>query len=168
MPIMRGAYTGSYNALAVGNTQIGFKTSYSYRARGIVFDAVGSTPVDMLFDGFDMKVSFVAQEWTAAAIDDLRWPFHAIPGELAPSGLSLWTLAKPLLLTSCDALNTLPATILFPKAILAPDYNLDVDYNHLERPLPMQLVVLPVKKAGSYATPLLPDGCNNVVYFVET
>lgn len=165
---MRGSYVGTYNALAIGNTQIGFKTSYSYRARGIMFDTVGSTPVDMLFDGMDFKVSFVAQEWTAAARDALRWPFSATPGELVPSGISLWTAAKPLLLTACDALTTVPVTILFPKAILAPDYTLDTDYNHLERPLPIQLIVFPVKKAGSYAVPLLPDGCNNVVYYIET
>lgn len=167
MPIMKGAYSATYNAQAVGNTEIGFKLSYSYRAKGIVFDVVGGNPVDMLLDGIDMKVGFVAQEWDAAAVPALRWPFSATLGRTTPSGLSMWTAAKPLLMTACNV-ATLPATILFPKAILAPDYTLDIDFNHLNRPLPMQLIVFPVKQAESYASPVLPNGCDDIVYFIET
>lgn len=166
MAIVRGAYIGTYNALAIGNTEIGYKHSYSYRGRGIVFDVVGGNPVDILLDGIDMKVSFVAQEYDSAAIDILRWPFHANVGETQPTGFSLWEAAKPLLLTACG--TTVPETILFPKTILAPDFTLDINYNHLERPLPMQLMVFPVQEAASYAVPLMPDGCENIVYFIET
>ena len=170
MSIVKGAYIGSYNSLDIGNTQIGFKHSYSYRGRNIVFDVVGSNPVDILLDGLDMKVSFVAQEFDLEAIDILRWPFSGTVGITQPTGISMWELAKPLLLTGCSE-TTSPSSILFPKTILAPDYTLDIDYNHLERPLPMQLLVFPVQfeQSGdpSYDTPLMPNGCNPVLYFIE-
>lgn len=117
-----------------------------------------------------MKVGFVAQEYTAEAIDSLRWPFNTIPGRVAPQGLSMWELAEPLLLTACKTTNV-PQSILFPKAILAPDYTVDIDYSHMERPVPMSLLILPVKyEAGDpeYETPLMPDGCTEIVWFVET
>lgn len=170
MTVIKGSYSGTYNGLAIGNTELGFKLSYSYRGRAIVFDSVGGSPVDMLLDGINMKVNFVGQEWDSAAVDDLRWPFGTIPGRLSPSGQSLWALAQPLLLTACSA-TTLIESILFPKAILAPDFNLDTDFNHLERPLPIQLMIFPVQyEAGdpTYTTPLMPDSCGEVVYFVET
>lgn len=168
MSVIRGSYSATYNALAVGNTQVGFRHSYSYNGRNINFDAVGETPVDIIFAGLNMNVDFVAQEYDAAAIDILRWPFHVTPGQVDPAGLSLWQAAKPLILTSClTGVN--PQTLTFIKAILAPGFDLDINYSHQERPLPMRLVVFPVKyNAVGYTTPEMPTGCDDVVYFTET
>lgn len=170
MSIIRGTYNGTYNGFDIGNTQVGFRKSYSYNGRAINFDSVGQTPVDIIFAGLQMKVGFVAQEYDAEAIDILRWPFGTIPGRASPQGLSMWEQAKPLLLTACKNTN-IPQSILFPKAILAPDYTIDLDYSHTERPLPMSLVIFPVKyEAGDpeYDTPLMPSGCSEIVWFVET
>lgn len=171
MSVIRGSYSATYNGFNIGNTEIGFRHSYSYRGRNINFDAVGETPVDVIFSGMQMSVSFVAQEYDAAAIDRLRWPFNSLIGVTSPAGLSLWQAAKPLLLTGC-ATNVDPETILFPKTILAPDFDLDIDYSHKERPLPMRLVVFPVsfeEDISSYiSSPSYPAGCANVVYFIET
>lgn len=171
MSIVRGSYFGTYKGFSIGNTEIGFRLSYSYRGRGIMFDAVGETPVDTIYTGINMRVSFVAQEYDAAAIDLLRWPFNTTIGETSPAGLSLWEAAGPLLLTGCNVL-TEPQTILFPKAILSPDFDLDIDYSHKERPLPMQLSIFPVAVEGDtsdyYDGPSYPAGCTDVVYFIET
>lgn len=171
MSVIRGSYSATYDGFNVGNTEIGFRHSYSYRGRNINFDAVGETPVDIIFSGMNMSVSFVAQEYDAAAIDYLRWPFNATIGITSPAGLSLWQAAKPLLLTGCNTLTD-PQTILFPKTILAPDFDLDIDYSHKERPLPMRLMVFPVsfESDGSvyYTDPAYPHGCEDVVYFIET
>lgn len=167
MTIIRGAYTATWNSLAVGNTEIGFRVSYSYKGRPINFDAVGETPVDIIYAGLNMNIDFVAQEYDAAAIDSLRWPWDGIIGNLSPAGLSIWELAKPLILTGCTS-GVDPETITFYKTILAPDYNLEIDYSHKERPLPIRLIVLPVKYNGAgYATPALPSGCTDLVYFDE-
>jgi len=168
MSVIRGSYSATWNALAIGNTEVGFRKSYSYRGRNINFDAVGETPVDTIFAGITMTIDFVAQEYDAAAIDSLRWPFHATLGTVAPAGLSLWTAAKPLILTSCVT-GVDPATITFYKTILAPDFQLDIDYSHKERPVPLRLMVFPVAYSqGGYATPSMPTGCLDVVYFEET
>jgi hypothetical protein len=167
MTVIRGSYSGTYNSLAIGNTEIGFRVSYSYKGRNINFDSVGDTPVDIIFAGLNMNVDFVAQEYDAAAIDTLRWPFDAIQGNLSPAGLSMWLLAKPLVLTGCTT-GVDPQTITFYKTILSPDFNLDIDYSHRERPLPMRLIVFPVKyNSEGYATPELPSGCTDLVYYDE-
>lgn len=162
MSIVRGSYNATWNSLSVGNTEIGFRHSYNYRGRTINFDAIGETPVDTIFAGMTMTVDFVAQEYDAAAVDSLRWPFNATIGQLAPAGQSLWELARPLVLTACG--STAPSTITFYKTILAPDFDLDIDYSHRERPLPMRLIVFPVR-AG--ATSQMPSGCNDIIFFVE-
>lgn len=168
MTVIRGTYNAVYNSLSIGNTQVGFRKNYSYRGRPINFDAVGETPVDTLFAGLELSVDFVAQEFDASAIDILRWPFHATIGQLDPAGQSLWELAKPLLLISCHT-DIDPQTILFPKAILAPEYQVSIEYSHRERPLPMRLQVFPVMyDSEGYATPSMPSGCEDIVYFVET
>lgn len=171
MTVIRGSYSGTYDGLDIGNTEIGFRLSYSYNGRNINFDAVGETPVDVIFAGLSMSVDFVAQEFDYEAIDDLRWPFYFDIGSMRPSGLSMWEEAKPLLLTSCRT-NVNPQTILFPKTILAPGFNLDIDYSHKERPLPMRLVVFPIKyNSEGYETSgnvERPEGCEDIVYFIET
>lgn len=168
MSVIRGAYNATYNALAVGNTEVGFRLSYSYRGRNINFDAVGETPVDVIFSGISITIDFVAQEYDAAAIDILRWPFNGIVGSIDPAGLSMWEAAKPFVLTGCTN-GVDPQTITFYKTILAPDFDLDIDYSHRERPLPMRLIVFPVKyNAAGYTTPAMPSGCTDIVFFEET
>lgn len=164
MTVIRGAYNATYNSLSIGNTEVGFRKSYSYQGRDINFDAVGATPVDSIFDGLTLNIDFVCMEYDAAAIDILRWPFHATIGTLAPAGLSMWQLAKPLVLTSCTT-GVNPQTITFYKAILAPGYDLELEYSHRERPVPLRMMIFPVKDG---ATGSLPDGCNDIVYFTET
>jgi len=171
MPVVRGSYSGTYKGFSIGNTEIGYRHSYSYRGRNINFDAVGEIPVDVIFSGINMSVSFVAQEYDSAAIDLLRWPFNNVIGTTSPAGLSLWQAAKPLLLSGCNE-EADPQTILFPKAILAPDFDLDIDYSHKERPLPMRMTIFPVAYIGDgsidYDEPIYPQGCEDVIYFIET
>ena len=171
--VVRGSYYGTYDGVAIGETEVGFRHSYSYNGRNITFDSVGETPVDIIYAGLNMNVDFVAQQYVAAAIDDLRWPFNFIIGTVAPAGLSIWAIAKPLLLTSCVT-GVDPQTIFFPKAILAPGFSLDIDYSHKERPLPMRLMILPVRyNAEGYEGTgeddiLMPSGCTDIIYFEET
>jgi hypothetical protein len=168
MGIVRGAYTATWNALDVGNTELGFRESYQHRGREINFDAVGETPVDTIFTGVSMFVDMVLQEYDAAAIEDLRWPWHSVPGQMFPAGDSLWELARPLVLTSCRT-GTNPQTKSFYKAILATDFDLDILYSHRERPLPMRMRIFPLKyNAAGYATPEMVDGCSEYIFYEET
>lgn len=169
MTVIAGSYSGTWNALAIGNTAAGFRKNYAYKGRQIQFDAVGEANVDQIFTGLNMTVDFVAQEYDAAAIDTLRWPFASTIGRVNPAGLSMWQAAKPLILTSCLT-GVDPQTITFYKTILAPEYEISTEYSHRERPLPMRVIVFPVKyeAGGDYSTPSHPTGCEEIVYFSET
>lgn len=169
--IVKGSYSATWNSLDVGNTELGFRKSYNYQSRPVNFDAVGQVPVDSIFTGVQMTVDFVAQEYSCPAIDSMRWPFSSVVGRLSPAGQCLWDLAKPLVLTACNGTNV-PQTITFIKAILAPDFDLELEYSHRLRPVPLRFIVYPVQydATGLYTggTLLRPDGCNDVVYFLET
>lgn len=166
--IIKGPYNGTWNGLNIGNTLVGFNHKYSYRGRRIQFDSIGETDVDIILSGLSMSVDFVGQEFDAAAIDTMRWPWHATIGQMPVSGVSMWELAKPLILTSCKT-GVNPMTITFYKTILAPDFEIDTKYSHEERPLGMRMMVFPVKyDSEGYATPELPTGCEDNVYFEQT
>lgn len=165
MPVVAGPYSATWNALSLGNTIQGFEKSYSMGARPIQFDAVGETPVDMLVNRMIMTVDFILAEADVAAISTITWPWHATRGRFPRSGTSLFTYAKPLVLTACDTIN--PLTITFFKTILAPDFQERIRYSHMERYIPIQLYVFPIKQ-GSEALPLQPTGCNDISFFAET
>jgi hypothetical protein len=169
MSIVRGPYRATWNGLNIGNTEIGFRKAYSYQGRNIAFDAVGDVNVDVLLGGINMTIDFVAQEYDAEAIESLRWPWHSIPGSMYPAGQSMWMLAKPLILTACLS-TTDPATITFYKTILAPGFDVEINYAHIERPVPLRLMAFPIAyDAGSgYANPEMPSGCTEMVYYDET
>lgn len=169
MSVISGAYNATWNALAVGQLEVGgIRERYSWNGREIRFDAVGMAPVDSLFGGIAMALDLVAMEYNAAAIDTMRWPFHIIPGTVPPAGLSMWEKAKPLVLTGCrDDVD--PLTKTFHKTILAPGYDVELDYSaNKERSVPLRVLVFPVKYAADYAVPLMPTGCSDIVYYSET
>lgn len=166
MSVTAGPYSATWNALALGETLQGFDKSYSMGARPIQFDSVGETPVDMLTNRLILTVDFILAEYDAAAVATLTWPWHATRGSFPKSGTSLFSLAKPLVLTACGTVTN-PATITFYKAILAPDFQERLRYSHMERYIPVQMYVFPIK-AGSSASPVIPSGCNELLYFAET
>ena len=166
MAVIQGAYSATWNALDLGNTVSGFELSYMSQARPVTFDAVGETPIDMLLSGMAMVVDMVLAEYDAAAIATMSWPWNADRGVMPIAGTSLFTLAKPLVLTSCLTID--PATITFHKTILSPSFNTRVLFSGTQpRYLPFQLYVFPIKE-DSESTPLIPAGCNETQFFVET
>jgi len=166
MAVIQGAYTATWNSLALGQTVSGFELSYMSKARPVQFDAVGETPVDMLFSGMVVVIDAVLAEYNAAAVATLSWPWNAERGIIPITGTSLFTLAKPLVLTSC--LNIDPATVTFHKAILSPDFNTRVLFSGTQpRYLPIQMYVFPIKE-DTESEPLLPSGCSESQFFLET
>lgn len=170
MSVTSGAYSATWNALAIGQFELGgIRERYNWQGKEIRFDSVGMSPVTMLFGGIVMAVDFVAMEYDAAAIATMRWPWHANTGQVPPAGTDMWARAKPLILTSCRA-DINPQTKTFFKTILAPGYDVELDYSAVkERSVPIRLLVFPVKHdAGGYATPAMPTGCLDNVYYTET
>lgn len=170
MSVISGAYSATWDGDAIGQFELGgIRERYNWQGKEIRFDSVGMSPVTMLFGGIVMAVDFVAMEYDAAAIEAMRWPWHAISGQAPPAGTDMWAAARPLVLTSCrDDIN--PQTKTFIKTILAPGYDVELDYSaNKERSVPLRLIVFPVKySAEGYATPLMPNGCSDNVYYTET
>lgn len=187
MAIIAGAYFGYYGtyavdnagSLALGNTRTGFRHSHNYSSRAINFDALGEAPADVLMLGWTVTVDFVLQEYDAAAIEDLQWSQVATNsvdplGETDQAGIALWERAKPLYLRSCT--NTNPCVRVYPKAILAPNFNIDVDFAHTERAVALRMLILPIARPvgafdyDDYAAinaPSRPVGCANLVYWLD-
>lgn len=168
MTVISGAYRATWNALNLGNTESGFRVSYNYDGRQIRFDEVGTSVVDIIKTGLTMFIDFVLMEYDAAAVDDLRWPVSSIIGTFNNVGSSMWAAAQPLILTSCRAID--PQTITFYKTILAPGYNLEIDYSgSKERTIPIRLMVFPIRYESEGSGPVeMPGGCEDSVYFEET
>jgi hypothetical protein len=167
--IVISSYSATWNALAVGNVaKGGFKKRYNYSRRDVLFDAVGDTPVDMLFTGLNMFVDFGVMQYNKEAIATMTWPWDVIRGTVPNAGKSLWLMAKPFVLTACDA-DANPTSITFIKTIIAPDFDTIHNYSGTEeRMIPMRLIVLPVKyNSGGYTTPERPIPCEKVTYFTE-
>lgn len=167
--ITSGAYTATWNALAIGELQLGgIRERYQYSSRPIFFDSVGSTPVDHLFGGVVMFLDFVCMNYNAAAIQSMRWPWHATRGMAPVSGGSLWEMAKPLILIGCrNDIN--PLTKTYYKTILAPGQDVELDFTgSKERTVPIRLMVFPRKYVSGGATTELPAGCVDLDYYSET
>ena len=174
--VVSGAYSATWNALAVGNVALGgFKLRYSYLQKEINFDAVGLTPVDMLYTGMIMMIDFVCMQFNSAAIRTMAWPVDdgtGGRGRVLPAGFSIWEAAKPFIMTACNESLTPsnnPRTMTFMKTFLAPNFEVIQDHSGVqERVVPMRLVVLPCAYSGSgYATPLRPVACTDTAYFTE-
>jgi len=183
MAVQHSSYSGTYNALAVGNVLQGWELSYTSFGRPITADAFGQLVLDRLSAGLQMFVDFIATDWDAAAFNYLRWWFSAAIGASQPAGQSKFSRALPLILTACD--NTAhPATITFYKAILADDFDTRILFSSRERYIPLRMEIYPVRCtiAGSVVTlkdsegatttdisqVAQPTGCNPFTFFVET
>lgn len=171
MTVTSGAYRATWNALALGELQLGgFRHRYSKNGREIKFDSVGDTPVDIIQLGIRMYVDAVLMEYDKVLLSKINWPWHAIHGTDYTAGQSLWEAAKPLILTSCTSGIT-PLTRTYWKAILATGFEVENSFSGVEeRVTPVRLMIFPVKyeSDASYSTPLMPSGCGELVYFDET
>jgi len=171
MAVIQGAYSATWNGLSLGQTVSGYEMGYSNQARPVNFDSVGETPVDMLFSGAIVTVDMLLAEFDAAAVATLSWPWDPVRGVIPIAGTSLWQLAKPLVLTGCIE-NVNPATVTYPKAILAPAYNTRVLFSGTQpRYLPIQMYIFPISETNfsdGSPTITLPSGCSKSLFFVET
>lgn len=170
MTVISGYYSATWNSLAIGNLEVGgIRERYSWQGRPIRFDGVGMVDVDQLFMGTSMSLDFVCMEYDAAAIATMRWPMHSVPGRSSAAGLSMWEKAKPFVTTACrSGIN--PTTKTYLKTILAPNYELQLDFSGTkERSVPIRLLVFPVKyNAEGYTSPELPSSCSDMVFYTET
>lgn len=154
-----GVYTATYNAKELGQTESpGIRLSHRFHKRMIQSDAGGDAPVDALYRGRDQFAQFTLLEAGKPGVLDLLEPYTLqesntpIPFNSGPIGqfdvgsTECPGRAKPLVLTvkpgTCAAAFG-PATITFPRAIIAEDFPIDVLFGNDLRMIPMRLRIYP-------------------------
>ncbi len=160
MEIVAGSYSGTYDGLNVGITETGYRLSHELFKQLITGDASGQTPIEAIYQGRAQFVNFTVQEFNADAVPSLTEPYSIDPatgnhdpglvGAVGQQDVGNDTcpgVAKPLILTALPgvcAASRGPATITFPKAILAEGFPVDVLYGPQHRMVPLRLRVYPV------------------------
>jgi hypothetical protein len=120
--VVSGAYKANYEGLDMGLSQAGFTLSQRTMGQSITSDITGDAEVDHLWQGVQMSVSFVLNNWNAEAVQHLLWWFgdtlsdtdlaagkpgkqireRGRYGSVQRVGLSAWEYARPLELVSCQ------------------------------------------------------------------
>ena len=150
MTFIAGAYTAVYDGSALGVIEDGFTIDWVSRSEDIVADLGGDAPLDGVYQGLEMQVSFTLSEWDAAGAQTAFWPFATTFGEVGGMGRLLSNMARVLLLTKCVAQgNQTPNTLTFDSAILAPGFNVSTFWGNKLRKVPLQMRILPRPSDGS-------------------
>jgi hypothetical protein len=139
-----GSYTAEYNGQNLGIIEDGFTIDWVSRAEDIITDVGGATPVDGVYQGLEMQVSFTLSEWDAAGAQAAFWPFATNFGEVGRIGRLLSSMAKALILTKCADTSAAPTAITFASAILAPGFNVSTLWANKHRKIPLQMRILPI------------------------
>lgn len=163
-----GQYTATWNSLALGQTQEGFRLSHSFFKRLITGDLAAQTPQDAVYQGREQFVAFRLIEAAAAGAGALAEPYQA-----ANNGINLGTIgvldiqgsavgsgfngpAHALVLTAVAGTTAAtfgPATITFPYSILAEGFPVEVLYGPDLRDIPIRMRCYPdMAASGRFAS----------------
>jgi hypothetical protein len=156
MAFIAGAYSAYWGASATDNTRLGmiedgFDLSYSKQGELILTDTGGDTPMNGVYKGVDMTVSFTLTELNLAGVNSLLWPFSATRGELGAIGRLDSVMAQPLVLTACyppSAGATIPATITFHATLIENEADIMITHGNRHRKAAVTMRVYPVAIAA--------------------
>jgi|GEM_PF-2731717 len=150
-----GAYTGVYNAVAIGPTDGGYEINHEVKQENIdKSDVYGDTLLDYVYRGGNVTCDFQAKTVGTAAGNfsnmAILWPFAAnaytASAAATPIGRLASDIAKTFVLTATanTPAATTPATLTSTAAIIAPGYNTKLLFDSKLRQLPLRLQFLPV------------------------
>jgi len=147
-----GAYTGTYNAVALGiMNDDGFVLSFQPKGQDINdTDQFAMTLIDGIYRGIDWRVRYRTKEWNAGMQGAFQ-VFGAAGTNPAPAlGLGVIArlysaIAKALVLTATTGTPaaTSPATLTASLALLAPGVNVDWAFTSKVREVPIEHICLP-------------------------
>jgi len=140
MAFIAGGYTATWNSLALGQTADGYRLSTG--------DLYGETPQDAVIRGADLVVAMRLIEYSAAAIQTLKWPISTTKWTVESIGFLAVasSLAKELVLTAVSgtpAAST-PASLTVTKSMLHENFPVEVLFAPDLREVPLRLRAYPV------------------------
>lgn len=149
MAFICGAYTATWNSLALGQTADGFRLSHQIFKRIITGDLYAETPQDAVMRGADLTLAMRLIEYNAAAIQTLKWPISATKWTVGSVGyLAVGSsLAKALVLTAVTGTPAVatPASVTVTKCLLHENFPVEVLFAPDLREVPLRLRAYPVE-----------------------
>lgn len=156
--MVTGAYTSTYNAVAMGTSREGYRINHELKQQNIEgTDHYGDSLLDYVYRGGNVSVSFTLMSYTKAIAAAVLWPFAANTYRMSiaatPIGRLASDIAEALVLTvvantPADTLNA-PNSITANLAILAPGFNFELLYDSRLREVPVRLALLPYTDTGA-------------------
>ncbi|OGT57668.1 MAG: hypothetical protein A3E01_02720 [Gammaproteobacteria bacterium RIFCSPHIGHO2_12_FULL_63_22] len=153
MSFIAGAYTVTYNALALGQARDGYRLRVSPAVEEITGDNYGDTVQDGVYRGGSCFLQMDLLEYNAAAIQTAMWPYGTF-GTLGVIGRLQTALAKQIVMTAVagtPAAST-PATVTFARAILAPGQQTELLFAPRLRIVPIMFQILPDGSGNWFTT----------------
>ena len=156
--LVAGAYTSTFNAVALGLTNDGFTLTQDAKAELIQqSDQYGDSILDGIFRGGNAYVDCECKTFVAGSVTPF-WPYGGgtlgvLSTTAVPVGAQLSTIAKALVLSviaSTSASGTTPQINTFTAslAILPPDANLKLLFTSKLRMVPLRFLLLPTLSSG--------------------
>lgn len=149
-----GAYTGTWNSVALNYTRQGFSLNFTQKAERIEeTDLYGLSLIDMVYRGATLSIDMIGKIYGAGTTGPL-WPWTATFGVVyaaaTPIARLATTVAQALVLTAVAGTPAAasPATLTAAKAIISPDNNMQVVFNSTLREVPLRWDVLLTESAS--------------------
>jgi hypothetical protein len=144
--ILAGQYTVTWNAVPLGIMQGDEGVpSIVHRASARMVensDAYGDSQIGGVYRGARGRYMSRCLEYMTGTIAAM-WPWGPAVGDVGIVGRDIYELAAPLVLTKVagQSVNLIPATLTAAKAILAPDFDINLRYGPLVREVALEMIL---------------------------
>mgnify|MGYP000988842600 CR=1 FL=1 len=149
-----GPYSSTYNSVATGPTKDGYRITHQMGNQAIdQSDTYGDSLLDFVTRGGSVRITYTCLAY-AGGISPI-YPFASslwtLSAAATPIGRLASDIAQSLVLTSTASTPAAatPASLTATKAIVPPNFSVDLLYDSRLREVPVQLVFLPVASGGT-------------------
>jgi len=140
----------------VGITRTGYELQFNAKMEAIdETDLYGLTLIELIHRGIDAAIQWAAREYKAGSTGP-AWPWGGgtlgkVFSSAVPCGVLASDTAQALVLTSTASTPAAaaPATLTASKAILAPNFNVNLLFDSRLREVPVRMQLLPYSSSGT-------------------
>lgn len=147
MAYIAGAFTVTYGGSTLGEAQEGFTLEHFVNKQLITGDNEARTPQDAVYQGSEVFVEMVLNEWNASGVASAMWPYNGTRGDNGTVGVLDSATWGALVLTSVSgtSANGLSSEQQFTanQAILAENFPVRVLLSPTLRTVPLRFRLYP-------------------------
>jgi hypothetical protein len=151
MGAVSGHYTATYDGNDMGMTDSGYVWEIVDQGEVVRAEELGESELDLIFRGAEVYVEVTVQEWSAAAMTAVIWPWQTTFGHLGTTGTGNIgfmavrnSFAKTLVLTAVSgspADTDGPSTITFHRVICTEETAKRINLDNKKRLVPIRFKV---------------------------